>query len=88
MQTLSLGQGGTPVSLTSGQIPNLQSVTVNSVGQFQQSEDTDSTGGTSGDNKLMFSCLSLRNVFVLVETSSVLKGADRKRSGDDVLKEV
>nr|XP_055070784.1 transcription factor Sp3a isoform X2 [Misgurnus anguillicaudatus] len=48
VQTLSLGQGGTPVSLASGQIPNLQSVTVNSVGQagvqFQQSEDTDSTG--------------------------------------------
>lgn len=50
VQTLSLGQGGTPVSLTSGQMPNLQSVTVNTVGQagfqFQQSEDTDSTGGT------------------------------------------
>ncbi|XP_052004114.1 transcription factor Sp3-like isoform X2 [Xyrauchen texanus] len=48
MQTLSLGQGSTPVSLSSGQMPNLQSVTVNSVGQagiqFQQSEDTDSTG--------------------------------------------
>ncbi|XP_056611140.1 LOW QUALITY PROTEIN: transcription factor Sp3a [Triplophysa dalaica] len=44
VQTLSLGQGGTPVSLTSGHLPNLQSVTVNSVGQFQQSEDTDSTG--------------------------------------------
>ncbi|XP_058643556.1 transcription factor Sp3a isoform X2 [Onychostoma macrolepis] len=48
VQTLSLGQGGTPVSLTSGQMPNLQSVTVNTVGQagiqFQQSEDTDSTG--------------------------------------------
>ncbi|XP_051565141.1 transcription factor Sp3-like isoform X2 [Myxocyprinus asiaticus] len=48
VQTLSLGQGSTPVSLTSGQMPNLQSVTVNSVGQagvqFQQSEDTDSTG--------------------------------------------
>ncbi|XP_059355478.1 transcription factor Sp3-like [Carassius carassius] len=48
VQTLSLGQGGTPVSLTSGQMPNLQSVTVNAVGQagiqFQQSEDTDSTG--------------------------------------------
>lgn len=50
VQTLSLGQGGTQVSLTSGQIPNLQSVTVNSVGQFQQSEDTDSTGGTSADD--------------------------------------
>ncbi|XP_073701532.1 transcription factor Sp3a isoform X2 [Garra rufa] len=48
VQTLSLGQGGTPVSLASGQMPNLQSVTVNTVGQagiqFQQSEDTDSTG--------------------------------------------
>ncbi|XP_052421564.1 transcription factor Sp3a isoform X1 [Carassius gibelio] len=48
VQTLSLGQGGTPVSLTSGQMPNLQSVSVNAVGQagiqFQQSEDTDSTG--------------------------------------------
>uniref|UniRef100_A0A672QNS4 Sp3a transcription factor n=1 Tax=Sinocyclocheilus grahami TaxID=75366 RepID=A0A672QNS4_SINGR len=51
VQTLSLGQGGTAVSLTSGQMPNLQSVTVNAVGQagiqFQQSEDTDSTGGTA-----------------------------------------
>ncbi|XP_016300878.1 transcription factor Sp3-like [Sinocyclocheilus anshuiensis] len=48
VQTLSLGQGGAAVSLTSGQMPNLQSVTVNAVGQagiqFQQSEDTDSTG--------------------------------------------
>ncbi|XP_051998294.1 transcription factor Sp3a isoform X2 [Xyrauchen texanus] len=48
VQTLSLGQGSTPVTLTSGQMPNLQSVTVNSMGQagvqFQQSEDTDSTG--------------------------------------------
>ncbi|XP_043105130.1 transcription factor Sp3a isoform X2 [Puntigrus tetrazona] len=48
VQTLSLGQGSTPVSLTSGQMPTLQSVTVNTVGQagiqFQQSEDTDSTG--------------------------------------------
>ncbi|XP_039542255.1 transcription factor Sp3a isoform X3 [Pimephales promelas] len=48
VQTLSLGQAGTQVSLSSGQMPNLQSVTVNTMGQagiqFQQSEDTDSTG--------------------------------------------
>ncbi|XP_036422454.1 transcription factor Sp3a isoform X3 [Colossoma macropomum] len=52
VQTLSLGQGAslssTPVSISSGQIPNLQTVTVNSVGQagihLQQSEDTDSPG--------------------------------------------
>ncbi|XP_066543403.1 transcription factor Sp3 isoform X2 [Amia ocellicauda] len=50
VQTLSLGQGGTlgssPVSISTGQIPNLQTVTVNSIGstgiQFQQQEDTSS----------------------------------------------
>ncbi|XP_048878154.1 transcription factor Sp3-like isoform X1 [Brienomyrus brachyistius] len=50
VQTLSLGQGGTlsssPVSISTGQIPNLQTVTVNSVSQagvpFLSSEDTDS----------------------------------------------
>uniref|UniRef100_A0A8B9KS31 Sp3 transcription factor n=1 Tax=Astyanax mexicanus TaxID=7994 RepID=A0A8B9KS31_ASTMX len=52
VQTLSLGQGGslssTPVSISSGQIPNLQTVTVNSVGQaaiqLQHGDDTDSPG--------------------------------------------
>ncbi|XP_026884811.2 transcription factor Sp3a isoform X1 [Electrophorus electricus] len=52
VQTLSLGQGATlsstPVSISSGQIPNLQTVTVNSVGQtgiqLQQAEDTGSPG--------------------------------------------
>ncbi|XP_048835042.1 transcription factor Sp3a isoform X2 [Brienomyrus brachyistius] len=52
VQTLSLGQGGTlsssPVSISTGQIPNLQTVTVNSVGQagiqFQQVDDTGSPG--------------------------------------------
>ncbi|KAI4871958.1 hypothetical protein NFI96_021265 [Prochilodus magdalenae] len=52
VQTLSLGQGAslssTPVSISTGQIPNLQTVTVNSVGQagihLHQSEDTDSPG--------------------------------------------
>ncbi|XP_058888224.1 transcription factor Sp3-like isoform X2 [Acipenser ruthenus] len=50
VQTLSLGQGGTlgstPVSISTGQIPNLQTVTVNSITspgiQFQQTEDTSS----------------------------------------------
>ncbi|XP_062862226.1 transcription factor Sp3a isoform X2 [Trichomycterus rosablanca] len=50
VQTLSLGQAGTlsstPVSISSGQIPNLQTVTVNSVDQtgiqLQQTDDTDS----------------------------------------------
>ncbi|XP_041937986.1 transcription factor Sp3a isoform X2 [Alosa sapidissima] len=52
VQTLSLGQGATlgssPVSIASGQIPNLQTVTVNSVAQagiqFQQADETDSPG--------------------------------------------
>uniref|UniRef100_A0A3B3QPH6 Sp3 transcription factor n=1 Tax=Paramormyrops kingsleyae TaxID=1676925 RepID=A0A3B3QPH6_9TELE len=52
LQTLSLGQGGTlsssPVGISAGQIPNLQTVTVNSVGQagiqFQQVDDTGSPG--------------------------------------------
>ncbi|KAJ8255400.1 hypothetical protein GJAV_G00204460 [Gymnothorax javanicus] len=51
VQTVSLGQGGdlgaSPVSI-SGQIPNLQTVTVNSLAgtgiQFQQGEDTASPG--------------------------------------------
>ncbi|XP_015214510.1 transcription factor Sp3 isoform X2 [Lepisosteus oculatus] len=50
VQTLSLGQGGTlgstPVSISTSQIPNLQTVTVNSITspgiQFQQPEDTSS----------------------------------------------
>ncbi|XP_028662111.1 transcription factor Sp3a isoform X2 [Erpetoichthys calabaricus] len=50
VQTLSLGQGGalgsTPVSIGTGQIPNLQTVTVNSIGssgiQFHQTEDNSS----------------------------------------------
>ncbi|XP_051563381.1 transcription factor Sp3-like isoform X2 [Myxocyprinus asiaticus] len=37
VQTLSLGQSGT--TGTVGQIPNLQTVTVNSVGQYQQDEN-------------------------------------------------
>lgn len=40
VQTLSLGQSGTTGAL--GQIPNLQTVTVNSVGQYQQDENTES----------------------------------------------
>ncbi|XP_017326052.1 transcription factor Sp3a isoform X2 [Ictalurus punctatus] len=50
VQTLSIGQGGTlsttPVSISSGQIPNLQTVTVNSVdhGLQLQADDTDSPG--------------------------------------------
>ncbi|XP_051986174.1 transcription factor Sp3-like isoform X2 [Xyrauchen texanus] len=37
VQTLSLGQSGT--TGTMGQIPNLQTVTVNSIGQYQQDEN-------------------------------------------------
>ncbi|KAG5833964.1 hypothetical protein ANANG_G00281530 [Anguilla anguilla] len=51
VQTVSLGQGGVlgsaPVSLAAGQIPSLQTVTVNSVQtgiQFQQGDDTGSPG--------------------------------------------
>ncbi|KAI5107202.1 transcription factor Sp3 [Silurus meridionalis] len=50
VQTLSIGQGATistPVSISSGQIPNLQTVTVNSVdhaGLQLQTDDTDSPG--------------------------------------------
>ncbi|XP_036401712.1 transcription factor Sp3a isoform X2 [Megalops cyprinoides] len=52
VQAVSLGQGGelgsSPVSISAGQIPNLQTVTVNSVAQtgiqFQQAEDTGSPG--------------------------------------------
>ncbi|XP_051752409.1 transcription factor Sp3 isoform X1 [Ctenopharyngodon idella] len=40
VQTLSLGQTGTTGAV--GQIPNLQTVTVNSVGQYQQDENTES----------------------------------------------
>lgn len=54
VQTLSLGQGATlsttPVSISSGQIPNLQTVTVNSVdhtGLQLQTDDTDSPGGNA-----------------------------------------
>lgn len=39
VQTLSLGQSGATGAV--GQIPNLQTVTVNSVGQYQQDENTD-----------------------------------------------
>ncbi|XP_027020356.1 transcription factor Sp3a isoform X4 [Tachysurus fulvidraco] len=51
VQTLSIGQGATlsttPVSISSGQIPNLHTVTVNSVdhaGLHLQADDTDSPG--------------------------------------------
>ncbi|XP_042562653.1 transcription factor Sp3a isoform X3 [Clupea harengus] len=52
VQTLSLGQGTTlgsgQISIGSGHIPNLQTVTVNSVAQagiqFQQADETDSPG--------------------------------------------
>ncbi|XP_056315543.1 transcription factor Sp3 isoform X2 [Danio aesculapii] len=40
VQTLSLGQSGATGAV--GQIPNLQTVTVNSVGQYQQDENTES----------------------------------------------
>ena len=49
VQTLSLGQGGAlgagQVSISTGQIPNLQTVTVNSIAQLQEG-DMDSPGGT------------------------------------------
>lgn len=48
VQTLSLGQGGAlgsgHVSISTGQIPNLQTVTVNSVAHLQQEGDMDSPG--------------------------------------------
>ncbi|KAJ8416871.1 hypothetical protein AAFF_G00327490 [Aldrovandia affinis] len=52
VQAVSLAQGGelgaSPVSISAGQIPNLQTVTVNSMAgtaiQFQQAEDTGSPG--------------------------------------------
>ncbi|XP_063069469.1 transcription factor Sp3a isoform X2 [Engraulis encrasicolus] len=48
VQTLQLGQGGAnQISIGAGQIPNLQTVTVNSIAQgtqFQQMDDTDSPG--------------------------------------------
>lgn len=43
VQTLSLGQTGATGAV--GQIPNLQTVTVNSVGQYQQEENTESHSG-------------------------------------------
>lgn len=58
VQTLSLGQGASPVSIGSGQIPNLQTVTVNSVAQagiqFQQADETDSPGGNASLNNTVF----------------------------------
>uniref|UniRef100_A0A8C5WHF7 Sp3 transcription factor n=2 Tax=Tetrapoda TaxID=32523 RepID=A0A8C5WHF7_9ANUR len=52
VQTLTLGQvggGGTPVSLSTGQLPNLQTVTVNSVDaagiHFQHGDNSDSPTG-------------------------------------------
>lgn len=39
VQALSLGQAGTSVVTASGQIPNLQTVTVNSITQYQQEEN-------------------------------------------------
>ncbi|XP_056390906.1 transcription factor Sp3 isoform X2 [Hyla sarda] len=46
VQTLTLGGGGTPVSLSTGQLPNLQTVTVNSVDasgiHLQHGEHSDS----------------------------------------------
>lgn len=63
VQTLSLGQGATlgssPISIGSGQIPNLQTVTVNSVAQgtqFQQADETDSPGGNKR-KKTMYTCV-------------------------------
>ncbi|XP_060786010.1 transcription factor Sp3a isoform X4 [Neoarius graeffei] len=57
VQTLSIGQGATlsttPVSISSGQIPNLQTVTVNSVdhaGLQLQADDTDSPGEDEMEN--------------------------------------
>lgn len=44
VQTLSLGQSGATGAV--GQIPNLQTVTVNSVGQYQQEENTEGHSGT------------------------------------------
>ncbi len=43
VQTLSFGQTGTTGAV--GQIPNLQTVTVNSVGQYQQDENMESHSG-------------------------------------------
>lgn len=58
VQTLSLGQGAGNVSIGSGQIPNLQTVTVNSVAQagiqFQQADEMDSPGGNAGLNYLLY----------------------------------
>lgn len=44
MQTLSLGQSGSNV--TAGHIPNLQTVTVNSVTQYHQEDNTENSSGT------------------------------------------
>ncbi|KAL6455958.1 hypothetical protein MHYP_G00358090 [Metynnis hypsauchen] len=42
VQTLSLGQPGTGAVTATGQTPNLQTVTVNSVAQYQQDDNTES----------------------------------------------
>ncbi|XP_072539700.1 transcription factor Sp3 isoform X2 [Salminus brasiliensis] len=42
VQTLSLGQPGTSGATATGQIPNLHTVTVNSLTQYQQEENTES----------------------------------------------
>ncbi|XP_017559182.2 transcription factor Sp3 isoform X1 [Pygocentrus nattereri] len=42
VQTLSLGQPGTGALTATGQTPNLQTVTVNSVAQYQQDDNTES----------------------------------------------
>ncbi|XP_036425840.1 transcription factor Sp3 isoform X3 [Colossoma macropomum] len=42
VQTLSLGQPGTSAVTATGQAPNLQTVTVNSVAQYQQDDNTES----------------------------------------------
>ncbi|KAL7890700.1 hypothetical protein AOLI_G00001760 [Acnodon oligacanthus] len=42
VQTLSLGQPGTSAVTATGQTPNLQTVTVNSVAQYQQDDNTES----------------------------------------------
>uniref|UniRef100_A0A8B9LQ66 Sp3b transcription factor n=1 Tax=Astyanax mexicanus TaxID=7994 RepID=A0A8B9LQ66_ASTMX len=53
VQTLSLGQPGTT---TAGQIPNLQTVTVNSITQYQPDDNTESPSGT---HKHIHVCSSL-----------------------------
>ncbi|XP_066542397.1 transcription factor Sp3a isoform X3 [Hoplias malabaricus] len=97
VQTLSLGQGAslssTPVSISSGQIPNLQTVTVNSVGQteIQRELQTDSPGAIhikeepdseewslAGDSTLNTNDLSHPRVR-LVEEEMELMGQEGKR---------